>query len=131
MSSHLLDANVLIALIVREHEHHAHATAWVTNADRVMLCSVVEGALVRALVRLGEPAATAVEVLKALYGANGFEFLRDDLSYVDVPVQDILGHRQVTDAYLVELAKRAEATLATFDKDLASAHEDAVLIPTR
>ena len=37
----------------------------------------------------------------------------------NLAVQDILGHRQVTGAYLVELAKRAEATLATFDKGLA------------
>lgn len=132
MSGYLLDANVLIALTVREHEHHARASGWAMDAGPVALCSVVEGALIRTLVRLGEPATTAVAILEALYRTDGVTFLGDDLSYVDVPLRHILGHRQVTDAYLAELARRAGTRLATFDKGLADAHSDlAVLIPGR
>ncbi len=56
MTTYLLDADVLIALTVAEHEHHARTSAWAAGIDRFALCPVVEGALVRFLVRIGESA---------------------------------------------------------------------------
>ena len=53
----LLDANVLIALTVQEHEHHERSAVWAATVDRFAVCPIVEGALVRFLVRLGESAA--------------------------------------------------------------------------
>jgi uncharacterized protein len=48
-----------------------------------------------------------------------------------VRLDGVIGHRQVTDAYLAELARRREARLATFDKGLAALHADvAELVPT-
>lgn len=127
--AYLLDANVLIALVVREHEHHERASRWILQGDRIALCSVVEGAMIRALLRLGESHATAVAILTRLYG-EAVEFWSDELSYVDVPMKHVTGHRQVTDAYLAELAHRAGAKLATFDRGLAAALPDRVeLIP--
>lgn len=55
--TYLLDANVLIALTVQEHEHHARASTWAATVDRFAICPIVEGALVRFLVRLGESPA--------------------------------------------------------------------------
>ena len=42
-----------------------------------------------------------------------------------------IGHRQVTDSYLVALAAHFEGSLVTLDRGLAALHPDAaVLIPT-
>jgi predicted nucleic acid-binding protein len=38
----------------------------------------------------------------------------------------VIGHRQVTDAYLVALARHHDGRLATFDRGLAALHDDAV-----
>jgi predicted nucleic acid-binding protein len=48
-----------------------------------------------------------------------------------VPVQGIVGHRQVTDAYLAQLTRSRRARLATFDQAMAKLHHDvADLVPT-
>jgi uncharacterized protein len=47
-----------------------------------------------------------------------------------IPVAGIVGHRQVTDAYLAHLARSHSARLVTFDQALAKLHRDvADLIP--
>ena len=47
-----------------------------------------------------------------------------------IPVAGIVGHRQVTDAYLAHLARSYSARLATVDQALAKLHADvADLIP--
>ena len=43
----------------------------------------------------------------------------------------VLGHRQVTDSYLAQLARARGGQLATFDQGLAKLHTDiADLLPT-
>jgi hypothetical protein len=52
------------------------------------------------------------------------------VGYADVPIQGIIGHRQVTDAYLAQLARARGSRLATFDQATAKLHNDvADLIP--
>ena len=67
MTTYLLDANVLIALTIEEHEHHRRVSTWLANVERVALCPLVEGALFRFLVRIGESVGAASEVLRLLY----------------------------------------------------------------
>ena len=122
----LLDANFLIALAVAEHEHHAAAAEWFSGAGRVLLCSVVEGALVRFLLRIGERGPVAAELLAALHAHPAIEFVTQPLSYAEIDLSGLTGHRQATDAYLVALAEACGARLATFDAALARAHPDAV-----
>lgn len=131
MTTHLLDANVLIALCVREHEHHERASRWVENAGRLALCPMVEGALVRFLIRLGETAYTASAVLAGVHAVDRVEFWPDSVSYADAVLDGVRGHRQVTDAYLAALARSVDdASLATLDEGLAAAHPDvATLLP--
>lgn len=131
MTTYLLDANVLIALTVVEHEHHDRTTTWAAGIDRVAVCPVVEGALVRYLVRLGESPSTAKAVLRAVHERAGCEFWPDSLSYTDVDLDHVRGHRQVTDAYLVGLASdRPGSMLATLDGGLATALPGlALLVP--
>jgi toxin-antitoxin system PIN domain toxin len=117
---YLLDANVLIALTVQEHEHHERASIWASAVDSFATCPIVEGALVRFLVRLGESAITAVEVIQRIRDLPAGEFWPDSISYADIDLGHVVGHRQVTDAYLVSLAGSHAATLATLDEGLAS-----------
>ncbi|QDO87424.1 PIN domain-containing protein [Ornithinimicrobium ciconiae] len=122
MSHYLLDANVLIALTVVEHEHHERAATWLPTVDRFAVCPVVEGALVRFLVRIGESTRTASEILSGVWAHPRCEFWPDDLSYRDVDLTVVRGHRQVTDTYLVGLARGHDGMLATFDSALVAAH---------
>ncbi len=120
MSTYLLDANVLIALTVAEHEHHVRASRWVATVERFALCAVVEGALVRFLVRLGESASVAQTLLRSVHDLPSCEFWGDAPSYVDADLAGVTGHRQVTDAYLVATAAAHSVTLATLDRALSA-----------
>jgi predicted nucleic acid-binding protein len=57
------------------------------------------------------------------------DYLADDLPYREVPYHQLQGHRQVTDAWLVELARRNAGKVATLDQGLVATYpNDAVLI---
>lgn len=128
----LLDANVLIALVVAEHVHHEAAVEWLSSSDApIATCPITQGSLVRFLVRTGQSATAARDVVGALERAQRHEFWSDTVSFADVTVDGVVGHRQVTDAYLAELARSRKGQLATLDGGLAHLHSDvAVLIPT-
>ena len=120
MTTYLLDADVLIALTIEEHEHHQRVAAWSARVERVALCPIVEGALVRFLVRIGESVGVASEVLRLVHADPRCDFWPDSVSYVDADLGGVRGHRQVTDAYLVAMvAARGDARLATLDQALA------------
>jgi uncharacterized protein len=128
----LLDANVLVALVVAEHVHHEPAVAWLSASDAGFATSpITQGSLVRFLVRTGQSAAAARDVVSAIERAKRHEFWPDSVSFTDVEIAGVIGHRQVTDAYLAQLARSRNGQLATFDSGLAHLHTDvAVLIPT-
>jgi uncharacterized protein len=129
----LLDANVLIALLVDDHVHHAAAENWFTGiSESFATCPVTQGSLMRLLIREGQPAATARAILTATTSDDRHEFWPDGIPYTDVPTGGIIGHRQVTDAYLAQLARARHGRLATFDQALAKLHNDVTeLIPYR
>ena len=129
----LLDANILIALVVSGHVHHGAAEAWLMTLEhRFATCPITEGCLTRLLIRQGEPSTTAQRLLSDLAQDARHEFWPAESSYRNVPLTGVLGHRQVTDAYLAHLARLHDGRLATFDKGLASQHADvAILVPTR
>lgn len=131
MTTYLFDANVLIALAVEEHQHHERASAWASSVSSFATCPIVEGALVRFLVRMGESHATAVAILRAVHDRRGFQLWPDNLSYLDVDLAAVRGHRQVTDLYLVALTRsRPRALLATMDEGLVSvAPKGTFLVP--
>jgi uncharacterized protein len=127
----LLDANVLIALLVTEHVHHEAADAWfIADERRFATCPITEGSLVRLFIREGQSAETTKAVLSKMASHPRHEFWPDDLSYREVSMTGVVGHRQVTDAYLAQLARRHDGRLATFDQGLAKLHPDVVdLVP--
>jgi uncharacterized protein len=127
----LLDANALIALVVSDHVHHEAADNWVAGCGQpIATCPITQGCLVRLLLREGQPATTGTAILAALTTNSRHEFWPDDISYPDVRMTGVVGHRQVTDAYLAQLARHRRGRLATFDEGLAALHQDvAELIP--
>jgi len=69
-------------------------------------------------------------LLRKIAAIPTHEFWPDDLSYGLVCFKGVIGHRQVTDSYLVALARAKGGQLATMDKDLKLLHpEDTFLIP--
>ena len=121
--TYLMDANVLIALAVRDHQFHETAQRWLDTVAHVAVCPVTEGALVRFLLREGESASVAQALIAAVRGFAKSEFWQDDLSYADIDLGGVYGHRQVTDSYLVALTvARPHSRLATLDRALAARH---------
>lgn len=129
----LLDANVLIALALPDHVHHRSAEAWFAAFEGdFATCPMTQGALVRMLMRENTAAAHALDVLRVTVEHSRHDFWPDDLAFVDVRVHGVLGHRQVTDAYLAALARSRGGRLATFDRGCAAVHADvADLVPVR
>jgi hypothetical protein len=129
----LLDANVLIALINVSHVHHGRARHWFSNArPEFATCPITQGALVRHYFRdTTDPNATGVtDLLSVIEGMPGHTFWGDDLPYSRVLFRGVIGHRQVTDAYLAALARHHGSRLATLDTALSALHEDvAELLP--
>ena len=133
----LLDVNALVALARNSHVHHvairswfaAHATSgWAT-------CPTTESGFVRVssnpkVLPNAVATSTAREVLAALPRAPGHRFLGDDVSMVDADVPPVCGHRQVTGAHLVKLARRHGVGMVTFDAGLAAlaGHRDVELL---
>ncbi|HEV7421948.1 MAG TPA: TA system VapC family ribonuclease toxin [Mycobacterium sp.] len=128
----LLDANVLIALVIAEHVHHDAAAEWLSTSESdFATCPITQGSLVRFLLRSGHSASAARDVVIAVGGVSRHEFWPDHVPFADVELGGVVGHRQVTDAYLAQLARSREGQLATLDSGLAHIHGDvAVLIPT-
>ncbi|MGH3202067.1 MAG: TA system VapC family ribonuclease toxin [Streptosporangiaceae bacterium] len=127
----LLDANVLIALLVEDHVHHKAAENWFVAMDgNFATCPITQGSLMRLLVREGQSAVAACAILNGTAADPRHEFWVDDVPYTDVPTRGIVGHRQVTDAYLAQLARARRSRLATFDQAMAKLHHDVVeLVP--
>lgn len=126
----LLDGNVLVALVVAEHVHHAAARAWFRRVGQFATCPTVQGTLLRLLIRQGMSTPDARETLAAVTGhAHHVQWL-DDLSYLEIDLSRILGHRQVTDAYLAGLARARQGRVATLDRGFAMTASDvAELVP--
>lgn len=123
MSVHLADGNALIALIVTDHVHHEAAIEWFERDEpRLATCPITEGTLLRFLLREGRSAVDAIAALDAIRSQDWHVFWPDALAYDAAHLTGVIGHRQVTDAYLVALARHNAATVATFDKGLAALH---------
>lgn len=131
-ATRLLDGNVLVALADAGHVHHSPARRWFAACRAPFAtCPITQGTLLRMLLR-GEAVASidaAAQVLAGFTAHPRHRFWPDDASYTDITWQGVLGHRQVTDAYLAAMARRNGGKLATFDRGLAALHTDvAVLI---
>ena len=123
---HLLDGNVLYALIDQAHVHHAPARHWfAANSFGFATCPITQGTLLRLAMRLGEhDIAQALGLLQVVTGHARHHFWPDAMPYAQVQWQGVMGHRQVTDAYLASLARYHRGKLASFDRGLVALHAD-------
>ena len=123
---YLLDGNLLVALVVPEHVHHRPAREWFIGVDRFATCPTVQGTLLRLMLRQGSGAAAARESLDAVVSHPRHEQWLDDLTYAEVDLSHVIGHRQVTDAYLAQLARGKGGRVATLDRGFAAVAPDVV-----
>lgn len=129
MSEFLLDVNVLIALVWPTHVHHLVARRWFDHhcTSGWATCPVTQLGFVRIssnpkIIRDAVPPREAVAMLERLTALPYHEFWADE-----TPVEGaglfaslaLVGHRQVTDAYLLRLAQCRNGKLATLDRGLA------------
>jgi toxin-antitoxin system PIN domain toxin len=127
VSTFLVDGNVLIALVVTDHVHHDVAIDWFERDEpQLATCPITEGTLLRFLLREGRPAVEAIAALDTIRSQDWHVFWPDALAYDSTHLAGVIGHRQVTDAYLVALARHNAAKVASFDKGLAALHPDHV-----
>jgi len=123
----LLDVNALVALAWDSHVHHAPMRAWfAANAGGGWSsCTVTEAGFVRVSSNpKALPAAIGVdaarEVMRRLRAVGRHRFLAGGVSICDADLPPIAGHRQVTDALLLTLARRNDMPIVTFDAGLAA-----------
>lgn len=125
----LLDANVLVAMLTHSHVHNASAERWFASEPGVIAtCPVTQGALIRVLLVGGASIEAARSALTQIVRHARHEFWPDDVGYDDADLSGVVGHRQVTDAYLASLARARGGRVATFDRGLALAHPDVIIL---
>ena len=128
MTAFLLDVNVLIALIDPAHLQHDPAHQWFARQGHSSwaTCPLTENAVLRIIGNPrypnspGTPAAVA-PLLEGLCALSGHVFWSDDASFRDDQEFDLtrlLSSGQVTDSYLLALARAHAGQLATFDRRL-------------
>ncbi|MFI5310086.1 MAG: TA system VapC family ribonuclease toxin [Gemmatimonadales bacterium] len=124
----LLDVNVLIALLDRDHTSHREAVAWFGGhgAGGWASCPITQNGCVRIMSHPGYPnahsVAEIVERLRAATAHDAHEFWPDSESLLDRRLIDptrVHGPRQLTDVYLLALAVRHGGRLVTFDATIA------------
>lgn len=128
--TYLLDVNVLIALIDPAHVAHDDAHQWFQTVGHEAWATspITENGVIRIVGNAkyptspGSPAAVA-EIMRALRSLPGHQFWPDSISLVETPgldVAKVLTAGQVTDTYLLALAKSRGGRLATFDRKLST-----------
>jgi hypothetical protein len=127
VSRALLDVNVLLALLDSDHIDHELATDWLDDGLRSgwASCAITQNGFVRIISQPRYPSpitpAEAVDLLARTCAQPHHEFWPCDASLLDGGTVDrarLLGHRQVTDAYLLALATRHEGRFVTFDQSV-------------
>lgn len=128
MITYLLDVNVLIALIDPVHLHHETAHAWFKSKGQRAwaTCPLTQNGVVRIVSNprypncVGTP-AVAAEVMARLCKMTDHVFWADDISLLNDKLFDngrLLDSSQITDSYLLALARFHGGALATFDSRL-------------
>jgi toxin-antitoxin system PIN domain toxin len=123
VTRHLLDVNVVIALIDPLHVHHDRAHRWFATREAAPwhTCPTVQNGVVRVVSHPrypnSQPAPVVLASLASLAAREHHAFLADAVSLLDASVhtERLLASSQVTDTYLLHLAASNDALLATFD----------------
>jgi toxin-antitoxin system PIN domain toxin len=130
MPANLLDVNVLVALLWSSHEDHERVQTWFAQSSKAgwATCPFTQAGCVRIL---SNPAFSknapspqqALKLLSVNLNHSSHVFWPDDLTLVEAvrPMERLLvGHKQVSDAYLLGLAIRRKARLVTLDRSISA-----------
>lgn len=125
----LLDVNVLLGIAWPNHQFHAAAIAALSSRNRWATCALTQLGFIRlssnrAAVATAKSAKEAAGLLARLVADS----LHVYLASLPAPASggwrdafdEVFGHHQVTDAYLLRLATTNNAVLVTFDRRLES-----------
>lgn len=125
MAASLLDVNALVALLWPAHVHHAAAQDWFARRARGGWATtpITQAGFVRivsnpAFSPDAVPPAAALRLLAANLEHNAHRFWPAALDLAAALArfsERLVGHRQVTDAYLLALALHYRGRLATLD----------------
>ena len=123
----LLDVNVLLALAWPNHQFHAAAVHAMQNKrSRWATCALTQLGFLRlssnpAVIPGAKSPAECAALLEAMV-SDPLHVYFDRLPSVtgSMSFRGILGHNQLTDAYLLHVAGRHHAVLLTFDRRLPS-----------
>ncbi len=125
MKAALLDTNVLLALAWPNHQHHAQAHAWFAAGARQgwSTCAFTQLGFIRLS---SSPAYTAGAVtpqdaatlLRQWTRIKSHRFWTSPAADNPALYVRALGHQQVNDAWLVEVARRNSGRLVTLDTRL-------------
>jgi len=124
----LLDVSVLVALFDSGHKDHQAAHDWFQDYRRNgwATCPLTENGFLRLATSptFANPPHRAIDIasrLARLRGSGHHQFWPAALSLTDDRIFNlsfVRGHRQLTDVYLLGVAKTQGGTLATFDRSI-------------
>jgi uncharacterized protein len=127
----LLDVNFLVALFDPDHVHHDIAHDWFADhrTSGWATCPLTENGLVRVLSnpKYGSTVMQVPAVLERLgmFKASGHHhFWADTVSLNDTSLfkpAHMRGYRQLSDIYLLGLARKNRGRLVTFDRSISMA----------
>lgn len=125
---YLLDLNALIALADPDHECHKAMQKWFISSGKENwgVCPLTEAGFIRVMTNPAYRPATrtiaqSVAVLADFAVHPGYRYwgISERWAVLTAPFSArLLGHQQVTDAYLLGLAVKEKGVLVTFDKGI-------------
>ncbi len=122
----LLDVNILIALLDKHHQFHQVATHWlyhwVKGGNHWLSCPITQNGCLRILSLPNYQNSIGLmsvqQALKNLTSTAYHRFIPDNISLLQdelINWQFIQGSKQLTDAYLLALAKYNQAVFISLD----------------
>jgi len=126
LSRYLLDVNVLLALHRPSHEAHRKVIRWFHGDGQKAFstCAMTQAGFIRLLMNplLSERQVSQDEarhLLHELTQMKGHSYWNSGIGFLEATaplIERIMGHRQVTDAYLLGIAIHEKGVLATLDQ---------------
>lgn len=123
----LLDINVLLALLDRDHVHHQRARAWLSEEidQGWASCAITQNGFVRIISQPRYPSpispSQAIDMLSRATSTRYHEFWSCTASILDADTVNrsrVHSSKQVTDAYLLALAVENDGRFVTFDQSI-------------
>lgn len=117
----LPDVNLLLAYGWQSHARHEECRAWFSRLPKFATCAITELGFLRVSMSPAYRAdyADALKVLASLTERRSATFFECGVSVVGMP--PVSSYKEITDSYLVELARHHSCRLATLDEGILKA----------